>query len=333
MQRPAVASRHKTYTQKFISGNMNRLQVSGLIITVVLIGLSVYSGTLADPYYDRDYRVSVGESVDPQYAQYQYTELSLPSQRLFDQNTEIKQKPSLRADERYGADVCRKFTVVCNGYQPQNLPDEFEYDGQIAEKSILVQKGNTQYRFSIRRSDYYPAADSIGPNGKEATEGFLRLLTLFSGLFIGTVAINSSYKVGLNRRQLTKIIFGLISVITVIVFVRSLFFTPVNIPASEILFIFVLIPVLLTLLALIFLIPILLGVKTKKDDRTIQKSIIGGVAIAGFAFITPYLEMYDVINISLAKQMYLLFLIIYTLGMFSDYIKKVIFQSPRNPPE
>jgi hypothetical protein len=217
---------------------MNRLQVSGLIITVVLIGLSAYSGTLADPYYDRDYRVSVSESVNPQYTQYQYTELSLPSQRLFDQNTVIKEKPSLRADERYEADVCREFTVVCNGYQPQNLPDEFEYDGQIAEKSILVQKGNTKYRFSVRRSDYYPAADSIGPNGEEVTEGFLRLLTLFSGLFIGTVAINSSYKMGLNRRQLAKIIFSLIAVITAIVFVRSLFFTPANILSEILLYLY-----------------------------------------------------------------------------------------------
>jgi len=316
---------------------MNRLQVSGLILAVIFIGLSIYSGTFADPYYDRDYKVSIDESVDPQYTQYQYTELSPSSQRLFDQNTGVKERTAdVEADERYEADVCREFTIVCDGYLPQNLPEEFEYANTINRESIIVQNDGTEYYFSVRRSDYLPAADPFGPDGEEIAVGFLRLLTLLTGLFIGTVIIDSAYELNFQKRkQQAKIVTGLIAIIATILSIYFLLDT--GLPPNNIIPIlvqtlisFILISAIVTTVSLI---PILLGMKLEKNRKSIQKSIIGGTVIAGLVFLTPYFEMYGIISVGLCRQICLLFFITYILGVFSDYIKAIVFESPRRPAE
>jgi|APHM01.1.fsa_nt_gi hypothetical protein len=314
---------------------MNRVQISGLLLAIIFVGLSIYSGALADPYYDRDYKVSVGESADFQHAEYQYTELSPASQRLFDQNTGIKERTAdVEADKRYEADVCREFTIVCDGYLPQNLPEEFEYDNTINRESIIVQKDGTEYYFSVRQSDYFPAADDFGPDGEETAVGFLRAFTLLLGVFIGTVMIDAGYELGLeSRRKRIKTIIGVFAVLTTLLSVWLL----VNAdppPTNEavqgmfelIISILLFAGVIATILIIASLIPVSLAMKVEKDSKSVQKTIIGGIAIAGFIVVSPYLTMYDVIDIGVARQTCLLLFVIYILGVFSDYIKTVMFE-------
>ncbi len=65
----------------------------------------------------------------------------------------------------------------------------------------------------------------------------------------------------------------------------------------------------------------------KKDTKSIKKAILGGSLLAGLSILTPYLAMYDVINTGITRQIYFLLIIIYILGVFSDYVKTIVFES------
>lgn len=307
---------------------MNRLQICGLIIAVIFVGLSFYSGTLANPYYDRDYKVSVADSVDIQYTQYQYSELSSSSQNLFDQSKEVS--TDLDADERYEEDVCREFVIVCDGYLSQNLPEEFLYDNTINQERIIVEKDDTKYYFSVRRSGYYPAMDSVLPSGEQIFFGFLNLLTFLTGVFIGSVVTNNLYSGGLkNRKQLSKITIGLIFVITIIGFIGFSLTVPSEILKNQIFPILIFIIILSTVSIILLYIPILLGIKAVKNDVQLREVVIGGFVITVFAVLTPYIVMTNIIDVNFARMIFLLLVSIYILEMTTGLFK-TIFESSSN---
>lgn len=316
---------------------MNQIRILGILLAIIIFGISVYAGSLADPYHDRDYKVSVNNQTDnyniSEYGQvshhstdkparYDYSELSDSSKRMFDQNTGIKKIEKGILEGRYDANVCREFTVVCNAYNPDNLPNEFNYDERINQEGIIVEKDDKEHYFSVRRSDYQPAGTSF-IDLEKVSIGFLRVLISFCGLFIGSVMLGSSYQVGSkNKKEVGKIAIALMLAISIISFITVFFTTSQNAPIGAILGMSLFGSIIGILGVIACLVPVLLGIKLSEDSKSVRESIAGGVCISLFTLATPYFEMYEIVNTEVSRLIFLLLVIIYLPVLFRDHMNK-----------
>lgn len=118
------------------------LQILGVVTAVLLVVLLFHPGTFSSPYADADQfshtLVSEWEG-EGEIPVYRYDELSPAAQDLFDRTRS--------AGGSYSPDVCRDFMLVCDGYDEDDLPDEFSYGSYLSpsESHVIVEDGDESY--------------------------------------------------------------------------------------------------------------------------------------------------------------------------------------------
>ena len=131
------------------------LRLSGALVATLLVALAFYPGTLASPYVtERDsprhahaivpessaiYDENIGEHVEKRY---RYDELSPTAQTFVDRTKTAE-------NHQYTPVVCRDFTLVCDRYSLDELPEEFTYGTELPREESLafIEDGDDRHLF------------------------------------------------------------------------------------------------------------------------------------------------------------------------------------------
>ncbi|QZA88017.1 hypothetical protein K0C01_09450 [Salinarchaeum sp. IM2453] len=169
-------------------------RILGIITAVLLIGCLFYLGSLAYPYIfsgGADYHHSVSPETDEHYEDivhehndtievHQYEELSPAAQEVFNR---------AKVDGSFTPDICQNYTIICDGYYKDELPDDFTYgEGLSIDEAydIIEQDDN---RYLLLTGDRYHAT---GPAIDRAVPQIVLWLTVVPlVLFIGAVTFRA----------------------------------------------------------------------------------------------------------------------------------------------
>lgn len=124
------------------------LRVLGVLVAALLLALSFYPGTVASPYaegYEHQHRIvpetAAGYNETFEEApEYRYSELSPRARTFFDRT---RSSPN----DEYEPTVCEDWTLTCDAYEPEELPDEFTYGDELPaeEATVVVRDGDEAY--------------------------------------------------------------------------------------------------------------------------------------------------------------------------------------------
>lgn len=135
-----------------MSPSRNRvLRVAGVVVALALVGLAFYPGTFATPYADDyEYRHQIVPDTAADYENtveqaqvYQYSELSPVAQTFVDRTRSAP-------NDVYVPTVCQDWTLTCDAYRADELPEEFTYGDELRTEEANVVIADGEERFLLQ---------------------------------------------------------------------------------------------------------------------------------------------------------------------------------------